>query len=265
MIYDLSGNSLPSKSISRDLFFQNMNLGYGFDSASSTNYTVIRVFKKRVDGSNQFPFVHQPMPVGSMTAYDLAVKEGWYLTINAGVGQGIVIENGTVITDEPAVRHAGALPLTIDENGDFGYVEADTAGKGDGYISNGIVSAVCGFYPIIVNYENFQYPDVPYTEELPEWFHAQRQIIGQFDNGDYAIITGEGRSFAGSVGFSIAEAQDLCKRLGLKFAYNLDGGGSTQTVLNKKNINHVYEGITGRKIKAYIVFNGANQYGIPLD
>ena len=256
-VYDYRGNVKNKDNV----FYENINLDYAFDNNSNTNYTAIRVFKKKIDGTSQYPFVRQPTV--TETAYDLAQREGWYLIINGGIGQGLVIENGIVITDTAAVHHSGAMPLTIDTNGDLGYIDADTTGKGDAIVATGVVSAVCGFYPIIDNYENFNYPDVPYTEELTDWYHAQRQIIGQFDNGDYALITGEGRNYAGSIGFSIQEAQNLCKKIGLKFAYNLDGGGSTQTVLGLKNINHIYEGTSGRKVKSYIAFNANDKYGIP--
>lgn len=259
MIYDINGRPLTAE----NTFFENIQLDYDFDNPSGTFYTAIRVFKKRTDGRYQYPFTRQPTSTGTMSAYDLASSEGWYLTINGGIGQGLVIQNSTVLVDTAAAVHVGAMPLTIDSNGDLGYVEADTTGKGADIVASGVVSAVCGFFPIIVDYEDFAYPtDIPGTD-TESWNHAQRQIIGQFDNGDYCIITGEGRNFAGSVGFSITEAQTVCKNLGLKFAYNLDGGGSTQTVLGTKNINHVYEGTTGRNIECYIVFNGLNTYSIP--
>jgi exopolysaccharide biosynthesis protein len=61
----------------------------------------------------------------------------------------------------------------------------------------------------------------------------------------------------------MADAQRICKELGVKFAYNLDGGGSTQTVYGKKIVNSIYEGTTGRKRGTFIVFNGTSQYDIP--
>lgn len=252
----------------QDLFYENTNFTYG--RINNTNYTIMRIFKKRLDGNSQYPFVRNiyiPYQKPGQTAYELANSEGWYLVINGGIGDGLVIENGVVITDKASgdlLGQVGAMPLTINANGDLGYVEADTTGKGESYVANGIVSAVCGFFPIITNYENFQYPtDIPHTFDDPTWVNCQRNVIGQFENGDYCIITGEGRSFANSTGFTIAQLQDLCKSIGLKFAYDLDGGGSTETVLGKKLINQVYEGTTGRTLATAIVFNGLNQYLIP--
>lgn len=264
MIYDINGNPLDYKDLSQNPLYQNLFFDYKFDEASGTYYTYIRIFKKRIDGTFQYPFVRQPTPTGTTTAFELANAEGWFLAINAGMGQGLIIQNSQVLVDQSPTIHVGALPLTINQNGDLGFLtNSDTTGKGEQIVASGVVSAACGFYPIIVDYQNYAYPAVPETEELPNWYHAQRQIIGQFENGDYCIITGEGRNFSNSVGFSIPEAQNVCKGLGLKFAYNLDGGGSTQTVLGLKNVNHIYEGTSGRLVESYIVFNGTDTYAIP--
>lgn len=262
MFYDYQGNILPSSD--SDDFSRNMELFHGFDSDANTRYTVIRVFKKKVDGTFQYPFVRYSHDNGqSKNANELRNAEGWNLIINAGVGTGIIIENGIVVTDESPTYHQGILPLTIDSNGDLSYIsDTDTAGKGSQYVSQGIVSALCGFYPIVNNYSAYDYPtDIPGTSDS-DWQRAQRQIIGQYSNGDYAIITGEGRNYGGSTGFSIAQAQNLCIKLGLRFAYILDGGGSTQTIYGKKFVNTIYEG-TGRKVWCYIVFNGSDSFSVP--
>lgn len=248
-------------------FYRNMTLDYG--RTANTSYTVIRIFKKRIDGGEEYPFVRDRFRYNSpeqsesnqRSAYGLALEEGWYLTINAGLWEGLSIENGVLINDESAVRHEGAMPLTINSNGDLGYTNADTTGRGQSLINSGIVSAICGFYPIINNYVDFDYP-IGVGGSVGET-HAQRNVIGQFENGDYCIITGEGRGFANSEGFTVSDLQTICKGLGLKFAYMLDGGGSTQTVIGLKNLNHIYEGTTGRILGSYIVFNGTSTFSIP--
>ena len=58
-------------------------------------------------------------------------------------------------------------------------------------------------------------------------------------------------------------AQTVCKKLGLKFAYNLDGGGSTETMFCGKHFNTIYENVTGRKVPTFIVFNGGTVFDIP--
>lgn len=245
-------------------FLRNVTLTSGYDEASATSYTALRIFQERLDGEKQYPFVYAPNAAGaaSLSAKDLAALESWPLVINAGIfnmdtgcPDGLLIQNGTVIQEGPSVTHAGCKPLTIDFQGDLGYAEADAAAAD----LSGMISAVCGFMPIVTDFqpvaeENWNAID-SYTQK------AQRQIIGQYANGDYAILTCEGRGFGGSQGWTMAEAQAVCQKLGLKFAYNLDGGGSTETVLGKKQLNTVYEGDTGRKVPTFIVFNGTTSLG----
>lgn len=241
------------------LFSDNLSWYFGYDEDAETNYTMFRIYKQRTDGDKQYPFVRYI--ADKTTATELTENEGWLLAINAGIGEGLIIENSVVIQDTAASIQSGVLPLFIKNDGTLTFGEADTTGKGSTYVGQGVVSACCGFYPIIVDYEDYDYPPVPETEEIPAWYHAQRQIIGQFGNGDYCIITGEGRSYDNSVGLTMAQAQTLCKKLGLKFAYNLDGGGSTQTAYGGRHVNLIYEGTSGRKRSTFIVFNGTDSFG----
>lgn len=244
-----------------DKFRQNMTLDYGYDAETGTSYTTIRVYKKKTDGTLQYPFVFVPNKNGApiCSGLDVATNYGFPLTINAGCGGtvgypiGTLISNGVVVNQGPTEPHPTSLPLTIDSNGDLWYANADD--DAESMVANGIVSAVCGFMPIIKNYEAV--PDTEWTTGVDHYTQrAQRQIIGQYANGDYAIITCDGRGFANSPGWTIAEEQNICLNLGLKFAYNLDGGGSTSVVIGKKQLNLIYEGATGRKVPAFIVFNG---------
>lgn len=273
-IYNVNGISMIDNG--RAEFLENVTVDFAYDTASATNYTVIRIYQTRVDGNKQFPFVYAPNGTSAGNKSTLAMNRSdkWYIAINAGVFSiasamaghsnvneplGILIEDGTVLQNGPA-GYATTIrkPLTIDSDGMLGCVadDADTATL----IANGVVSAVCGFGSIIENYVPTDYTYIPnYTAE------AQRQIIGQFGNGDYAIITCEGNSYNHSDGWTIAEAVAVCQKLGLKFAYNLDGGGSTETVIGEKQLNTIYEGTSGRVVPTYIVFNGSDIFAVPTE
>ena len=280
MLYNMSGNVLydPSE--------VNMELDYAYDSASNANYSVIRVFQTKRDGTKQYPFVRC---TDRQHIEDLVAAEGWSLAINAGVGissspyyDGLAIQNGVVIHGDPASYHAGSVPLTIDADGVLGTAAADATGAGviagnvtsNGVITSGIVSAICGFTPIIVDYKTTDSNDQSVIADVNinnEGNHftqnAQRQIIGQWANGDYAIVTCAGRSFDSinpdsTNGWTMAEAQTICQKLGLKFAYNLDGGTSTATYLRKKPVWDFMHGQT-RVVPSFIVFNGTTQYSVP--
>lgn len=210
-LYDAFGKKVSSLDGGEDMaFYETVSVEYGRYAPANTNYIVTRVFKKRPDGTFQYPFVRDRFRYKSpeqnesnqRTAYGLALEEGWYLVINAGLWEGLSIENGVLINDEAAEQHAGAMPLTIDSNGDLGYTDADTTGKGQSLINNGIVSAICGFFPIIVDYDNYNCPNIN-GHSVATSERAQRNVIGQFENGDYCIITAEGRNYANSTGFTI--------------------------------------------------------------
>lgn len=259
MIYDINGNVL------HDDFSDNMELDYAYDSATGANYSVLRVFQTKKDGTKQYPFVRA---TSRMKTAQLAAAEKWSLIINAGVGvseqqpmDGIVIENGVVKYNNPATYHLRSIPLTIDANGTLGTAAADATGAT--VAANGIVSAVCGFCAIIENYVNATLPNVDINGGGNHFAqNAQRQIIGQWGNGDYAIVTCAGRSMDNSDGWTLAEAQTVCIKLGLKFAYNLDGGTSVSTYLRKKPVWDFQAGTT-RVVPTFIVFNGTTSYSIP--
>lgn len=246
-----------------DTFIDNIDVDYAYDADTGANYTIIRIYKNKIDGTKQYPFVYAPNGAGKGTqsTYNMNHDKGFVFAINSGVfdtstkkPDGIIIQNGAVVQNTPAVLHSGSKPLTISSDGTLGYADADA--DANELVSNGIVSAVCGFMPIIIDYEAV--PDTEWNSIAHYTQNAQRQIIGQFGNDDYAIITCEGRDYDNSDGWTIAEAQSICQKHGLKFAYNLDGGGSTETMLGLKHINTIYEGTTGRVVPTFIVFNGSD-------
>ncbi|MGN0478335.1 MAG: phosphodiester glycosidase family protein [Hominenteromicrobium sp.] len=244
-----------------DTFMDNTDIDYLYDEATGAYYTVIRVYKQKLDGSCQFPFVYAPngSKAGDKSTYDMTMGEGWLLAVNSGIfntstkkPDGIVIQNGTVIQSTPSAVHSQCKPLTIDSSGNLGYADYDA--DAEELAAAGVVSAVCGFMPIVVDYaavDSSEWNSVSHYTE-----NAQRQIIGQWGNGDYAVITCEGRGYHNSDGWTIAEAQAVCIKHGLKFAYNLDGGGSTETMLGQKPVNTIYENATGRIVPTFIVFDG---------
>jgi exopolysaccharide biosynthesis protein len=102
--------------------------------------------------------------------------------------------------------------------------------------------------------------------ELHEW--AEEQITAGFDTTrhprtligvdlDEAIwlVTVDGRQPALSLGMTFAELQALARRLGLRSALNLDGGGSTTMVVRGNIVNHPSDEAGARKVgDALLVF-----------
>ena len=195
-----------------------------------------------------------------------AINGGRFLSTTTDAPIGTVIQNSTVIQQGAAENfyqgsqlHYSLFVLTIDADGDLGY--AEPLASASGLISSGIVSAVHGFLPIVINSQDAKQTIV--SSYLDNAEDAQRQIIGQKQNGDYVIITAEGRNYKNSTGWTIPQATQVCLAMGLKFAFALDGGGSTETVIGETQINTIYEGTYGRKVPTYIIFNGTGIFNVP--
>ena len=114
----------------------------------------------------------------------------------------------------------------------------------DDLINDGIVNCLSGFSPLVVDNNAFDFTDITdlsNTSEIAQNFEDSlpvkhpRQIIGQDDDNNFYIFSIMGR-FNNSDGFNYYEMQDYCLSKGLKNAFNLDGGGSMQTVYNKNYI-----------------------------
>ncbi len=78
-----------------------------------------------------------------------------------------------------------------------------------------------------------------------------RTIIGMVEPGHYMFVLIDGRQDGYSDGMSYVQMSELCKRLGMKVAYNLDGGQTSQMFLNSENVNQPYN---GGRVTSDIVF-----------
>lgn len=77
-----------------------------------------------------------------------------------------------------------------------------------------------------------------------EWANAKqpRTIIGKYANDDLIMIVIDGRQGDWSVGVTLEHLQGKLLALGVKEAYNLDGGGSSAMYFNGKVLNRPSDG-----------------------
>jgi hypothetical protein len=73
-------------------------------------------------------------------------------------------------------------------------------------------------------------------------FRAPRTVIGNFKNDQLLILIASGANESGSSGATLPELQERMQSLGIRDAYNLDGGGSTTLVFNGEVINKPSDG-----------------------
>lgn len=107
-----------------------------------------------------------------------------------------------------------------------------------------IVNCFSGFSPLIVNSQAFDFTDITnlantntiaanFRDSLP--VKHPRQIIAQDSDNNFYIFSIMGR-FNNSKGMNYYEMQDYLLSKHLKNAFNCDGGGSMQTVINKEHL-----------------------------
>lgn len=73
-------------------------------------------------------------------------------------------------------------------------------------------------------------------------YRAARTVVGSFKNDQLLFIVTDGVDERGGSGASLAELQDKLQQLGIRDAYNLDGGGSSTLVWGSELINSPSDG-----------------------
>ena len=196
-----------------------------------------------------------------LTAFLIDVIPGHIVTediLLISIFGGII--NGIAVTGAPMTDDMGSpisddecYPLCIDANGDLSAPyerSVDTATM----IADGVKYAVTAWGQFI---ENFAKADSSKYNEIVHAGKYIRQSIGQFQTGDYFVCTVDCSrgSISNEAGMTYDTLANLLISKGVKFAYSLDGGGSAETVIEKRQINPIFEGTSGRAVPTVIYFD----------
>ena len=151
-----------------------------------------------------------------------------------------------------AVSDIECYPLCIDSEGNLS-ANYDRNIDVDTMISDGVVFSVTGWGKLV---EDFEICKTDIDAEIVHQGLYIRQSIGQYENGDYCVCTVEQsrNSVHNEAGLTYTDLAEIFIDKGVKFAYSLDGGGSSGTVIGKRQLNRIYEGTTGRPVPTVITF-----------
>lgn len=175
------------------------------------------------------------------TVLTMANRFNGVLTINGDYfnyhNQGIVVRNGEQLRFRPTPLRD---TLVIDDKGDF-TILPQTSKEDYEALGKNVVHAFC-FGPWLVKdgvaITNEQIQDS--EANVGKNKHTQRLALCQLDTLSYMVVCTEGPSGGdGSEGLTIEQLANLCRDLGAKNAYNLDGGNSTAVILNGEKLNNV--------------------------
>lgn len=167
------------------------------------------------------------------TTSDMAANNNAVLAINGdyyGARQsGYVIRNGKLYRDTSGNRDA----LVIQKNGEFKFVSESETSASE-LLQDGALQAF-SFGPVLLNNGEIS---VGENDEVGMAMASNpRTVIGYLGNNHYVFVVSDGRT-SESAGLSLYELASFMKELGVKDAYNLDGGGSSTMVFKGEIINN---------------------------
>ena len=155
----------------------------------------------------------------------LAVNGDYYGARNGGY----VIRNGTLYRDSGA----GGEVLAIFADGSFRIVD-DREVTAQELLQSGAAQTL-SFGPALLKEGAVT---VTKGQEVGKAMASNpRTAIGVMENLHYVFVVADGRTER-SAGMSLYELAEFLRELGVKTAYNLDGGGSSTMVFNGELINH---------------------------
>lgn len=243
-IINLKGNKLEFKTYSDDNI-NNKFVNIEFDTEYVNNSIVYITKVKNLDKLSVLPTNGNPSQDVYTNRIDImnyAKSHNEYdLYINGGMS-GIYIFDG-IVNETSRLDCPYYLGFTSDNEMKF-YNGLKNDFSLNNLLNDNIVNCLSGFSPLVVNHNAFDFTDITdlsNTSEIAQNFMTSlpvkhpRQIIGQDDDNNFYIFSIMGR-FNNSEGFNYYEMQEYCLSKGLKNAFNLDGGGSMQTVYNKNYI-----------------------------
>lgn len=166
--------------------------------------------------------------------------------VTSGIVDGRLIIDGVIQKDSAPVIHKNQWTLGIKSDGSLSAYDSTISASE--ILKDNCESAVTGFVPIIMNGSMVDKSLFLTFDHLTQ--PNPRQVICQNASGDYFVFSCDGRK-DGEEGLTLEQIGNVLLSFGVTFAYNLDGGGSTQTFVKKKRINRLIE---NRPIPSIIVF-----------
>ena len=233
---------------------------YGRNNDYGTSFIFSVIAKKNYEDAAILPRLKGTSDTSELgdnnctTVLAYAKKHQYQHIINAGIflvadntADGITIMNGNILKDGVCEQFdVEQYVLGIKANGEMKSYRGMTAQQ---ILDDGCIDAVTGFVPL---FENSAAVDNTILSICPHYnIKHPRQIVGILSTGDFFTFCCDGRT-DGEEGMTLKECINTLSELAsIKYAFNLDGGGSTQTATYHKEVNRRLD---GRKVPNVIAF-----------
>lgn len=224
---------------------ENISYEFKWDAPSATYYYLTRIKHKDQNGNILKLQMQLQNEKNGETVPNFAARIGNPLmAMNATMGLGglpddIKIVAGIQIKDGEILQELDSRNYTLgvrDDNTLLAYRPDKTA---QDILDDGTKTALTCFVPLVENFESVSEDILTYVGNLSE--KNPRQVIAQYENLDLLILSCGGRGYGGE-GMLASDMVRILLENKVKFAVNLDGGGSVCTVINGKRITKQIDG-----------------------
>lgn len=170
--------------------------------------------------------------------------------VSTGAVKGRVIANGKALQTGPIAW--GNETLGLLPSGEL-KTYTNSVGIVD-VLAEGVTDGWAGFFSLIVDHQKVDYLKAESAYPNINAINSH-QVIAQMDNLDLKIFTFGGNT-KNRKGFTLDDCYRVLSTYDPKFAYNLDGGGSTSAILNGVYTSDLKDdfGRSVRKVPSFIYF-----------
>jgi len=220
------------KSIELNTYYENGTSIYVADVETSSVTNLLSAFAGDTYGRN---ITAATSEIAADNNAVLAVNGDFY----GSQEKGYVIRNGVLYRD---TAENGQEDLVVYSDGTWEVIN-ETDVTAEELIENGAWQ-VLSFGPAIVMDSEVAVSE--YDEVDKAMSSNPRTAIGMIDENHYVLVVSDGRT-SESEGLSLYQLAEFMQSLGVKIAYNLDGGGSSTMYFNGEVVNNPTS--SGRSIK----------------
>lgn len=229
-----------------DMGYLDPSLSVRIETMRDYNTTIMLAWIQIADPTQLRATLYRPYPSKSTAYVDvIAKREQAVLAINGDWfthrKEGYIVRNG----EEPYREYFGRNIemfdlLVIDENADFHIIRSYNEEKVNDFRENSghqIIQCYAFGPGLVVDGEMADPGDLTKLGLCAPGKRTQRIAFCQMDTLSYLIVATEGPENEDSTGLTMEEFAQLCADLGVKQAYNFDGGSSSCIVLDNHKIN----------------------------
>lgn len=244
-VFSISCDKSPESQKSDDDPINNVTIERRYDSQSKTFYYLTLIKHKDKNGDIlKLEHKHSNKPTGE-TVMEFAKRlNAPLVAINASTMRqldplGTIKPNGIQIIDGQIIQDIATTAYTLGIKANNELIAFKPTIRAEEIVNAGVKDALTAFMPLIENYCSVSNDVLAIRGNSFE--KHPRQVIAQYDNLDILILSCGGRGFDGE-GMTAQEMIKILLELEVKFAYNLDGGGSVCTVVDGVRITKQIDG-----------------------